>query len=63
MTKKKYTCKEFDKLCKQDKSFKKAYDDWVLFESWLANQSMGLQQEIDHKCREYIENLYGKENI
>ena len=56
---KKFTEAEFDKLCKEDKSFKKAYDDWLAFESWLAMQGSGLQQEIDHKCREYIQQLKG----
>lgn len=54
---KKFTEAEFDKLCKEDKAFKKAYDDWLTFESWLAMQGLGLQREIDDKCKEYVRQL------
>ena len=57
------TVKEFNEMLKYDSSLKEAYGRWLTFEVWLAKQGAELQQEVDHKCREYIENLYGKENI
>ena len=54
---KEFTEAEFDKLCKEDKSFKKAYNDWLVFESWLAMQGAGLRREVDDKCKEYVRQL------
>lgn len=52
-----FTEGEFDKLCKEDKAFERIYDDWLVFESWLAMQGQGLQKEIDNKCKEYVQQL------
>jgi hypothetical protein len=57
-----FTIEEFDRLLKENKKLKQAWDNYLSFERWLSTQNIEVQNAIDNKCREYIQQLNGKED-
>ncbi len=57
-----FTIEDFNEMLK-DPKIREAWDRYMAFERLIAMQSLGLQKEIDDKCREFIKQKYGKEEI